>query len=556
MRYRFLALFLAALAALAAPAQDCAVANPSLEDAGAGWVSTSTNFPTALCNNADCGDGGGSSVPRTGAWYAWFGGAGGTNEIGTLTQTFNVPDAEIVELQFYYKCAQFATDVASTLTVAMDGNVLLTLNAGDPLYISEYVLVTVDISAYAGGSHTLLFTGNQVAGNATTNMLVDDICVVEKCSSFANVDGAVAIGETEAPATSVAEASDDLVITDVGVEVKLTHPFLAELALTLVSPAGTRVLLMAERGDDGDNLDGTDFDDEAAQAIGEGTAPFSGSFRPEEPLSALDLERSQGIWKLEVLDLNPGDNVGALDGWSITICGNPPVTCEPGRVPNGDFTACEICPAGTYSPDGTACLPCAEGTASAVPGSTSCEPCSVGFAPNIDRTGCEICPPGTYSPDGTACLPCPAGNISGEGAAICEPCLVGSAPNPEGTSCIPCDGGTYSADGIKCTICPPGTVSGVGAGECAACGPGTAPNAAGDACEPCPPGSYSSDGILCDICPLGTVNPDLGAAECVPCAPGKAPNVSRTLCDECPAGFFSDGSICLECTENNYSDVP
>jgi hypothetical protein len=77
------------------------------------------------------------------------------------------------------------------------------------------------------------------------------------------------------------------------------------------------VLLANRRGSSGDNFTDTVFDDEAATAIGSGAAPFTGSFRPEEPLSALDGKSITGQWKLRVSD-QAGEDTGTLDSWGIT----------------------------------------------------------------------------------------------------------------------------------------------------------------------------------------------------------------------------------------------
>lgn len=39
------------------------------------WKATSTNFGTPICSFGTCGGGGGTVGPRTGIFWAWFGGA-------------------------------------------------------------------------------------------------------------------------------------------------------------------------------------------------------------------------------------------------------------------------------------------------------------------------------------------------------------------------------------------------------------------------------------------------------------------------------------------------
>ena len=107
-------------------------------------------------------------------------------------------------------------------------------------------------------------------------------------------------------------------VTDVNVTIDVTHSWIADLRIWLRSPAGTEIRLMWRRGGGGDDLDGTTFDDEAAQSITDGGAPFAGSFRPEDPLSTFDGEVAAGTWTLRVWDAEAGDT-GSLDAWRIGI---------------------------------------------------------------------------------------------------------------------------------------------------------------------------------------------------------------------------------------------
>jgi subtilisin-like proprotein convertase family protein len=122
-------------------------------------------------------------------------------------------------------------------------------------------------------------------------------------------------------------------VRDVNVRVDVTHTFDGDLRMTLRSPAGTTVTLVNQRGSGGDNFTNTVFDDEAATAIGAGSAPFTGSFRPEEPLSAFDAEASAGTWQLRVSDLASLDT-GTLNGWGLDMPGAPTCSAPAGTKPS------------------------------------------------------------------------------------------------------------------------------------------------------------------------------------------------------------------------------
>ena len=142
-------------------------------------------------------------------------------------------------------------------------------------------------------------------------------------------------------------------ITDVDVRVRLNHTFDGDLEIRLVHPDSTAVLLSENRGGGGDNFGSgandcsgtpTVFDDEAATAISAGSAPFAGSFQPDQPLSGLDGKGSAGTWQLQIDDEVGGDSGtlfcvslvitrfgpgGAACSFSVTVNDNEPpaITC-------------------------------------------------------------------------------------------------------------------------------------------------------------------------------------------------------------------------------------
>jgi len=119
---------------------------------------------------------------------------------------------------------------------------------------------------------------------------------------------------------STITVNQDIAIRDLNVRVNIAHTYVSDLRVTLVGPDGTRVPLFARRGGSGDNLTAT-FDDEAAAGIGQGSAPFAGSFRPESALSAFDGKNARGTWQLVVEDVALYDG-GWLNGWSMTVAGS------------------------------------------------------------------------------------------------------------------------------------------------------------------------------------------------------------------------------------------
>jgi subtilisin-like proprotein convertase family protein len=104
-------------------------------------------------------------------------------------------------------------------------------------------------------------------------------------------------------------------ITDLNVCLDLVHTYDGDLDIVLTSPNGTVINLSNQNGGSGDNFTCTTFDDEAVTAIGGGVAPFSGSYSPDSPLSAVDGENALGAWVLCITDNYGGDN-----GWLNFVC--------------------------------------------------------------------------------------------------------------------------------------------------------------------------------------------------------------------------------------------
>jgi len=147
---------------------------------GAGtWIEASTNFGTPLCDLTGCGNGTGTG-PRTGNWWAWFGGIPNTTETASVEQSFVIPSGGTVTLTFWLE--QIVCDSPQDfLEVSIDGNIVFTTDGASALCgVLGYSQQTVDISAYAdGNSHTMTFNSTTFSANgASTNFFVDDISVM------------------------------------------------------------------------------------------------------------------------------------------------------------------------------------------------------------------------------------------------------------------------------------------------------------------------------------------------------------------------------------------
>src|SRR5262249_52826238 len=112
-------------------------------------------------------------------------------------------------------------------------------------------------------------------------------------------------------------------IADLAVRLNVTHPWDADLDIYLESPGGICISLSHFHGYDA-NFTDTVFDDAAAVPIGAGSPPFTGSYRPDGQLSAVDGGDAFGTWQLHVDDwpFGPFLDDGTLNSWSLIVNGN------------------------------------------------------------------------------------------------------------------------------------------------------------------------------------------------------------------------------------------
>jgi subtilisin-like proprotein convertase family protein len=137
--------------------------------------------------------------------------------------------------------------------------------------------------------------------------------------------------------TSTIAVADTSIVQDVNVTVNITHTYDHDLTLSLTTPANTPITLAAARGGSSNNFTNTVFDDEAALPISSGSAPFTGSFRPEQLLASADGLSGAGNWRFKVVD-GASQDTGTINNWTLKLT-YPDLACAlagtPPPVPDG-----------------------------------------------------------------------------------------------------------------------------------------------------------------------------------------------------------------------------
>jgi len=123
---------------------------------------------------------GGGTGPRTGTYWAWFGGFDLGAEVATTSQTFVIPSGGMATLTFWLEIP-ICDSALDLFEVTMDGQLLYSTNGADLACGNVgYQMKTIDVSSFAdGGQHALQFKGDTIALFFTpTNFMVDDVSLM------------------------------------------------------------------------------------------------------------------------------------------------------------------------------------------------------------------------------------------------------------------------------------------------------------------------------------------------------------------------------------------
>lgn len=141
------------------------------------------------------------------------------------------------------------------------------------------------------------------------------------CNNYSSTNVPITIPTTaNATVNSTLTISNTDVISDVNITLNITHTWVNDMTITLISPAGTQVQLVAQPCTSASlqNITAT-FDDSGVPIVCGTNPAISGTVRPVQPLSAFNGQVMNGTWVLRVLDSFSQDG-GAINSWSLNLC--------------------------------------------------------------------------------------------------------------------------------------------------------------------------------------------------------------------------------------------
>lgn len=130
-----------------------------------------------------------------------------------------------------------------------------------------------------------------------------------------------------AASTLTVAGLDSGAIVDLNVTANIEHAAVGDLEISLVSPAGSAVVLSRRRGGSAVNaFSAVLFDDDASTRVTKASFASGvplGSVIPEQSLGRLHGEGANGDWTLRVVDAATNSTAGTLHGWSLIVTAQP-----------------------------------------------------------------------------------------------------------------------------------------------------------------------------------------------------------------------------------------
>jgi subtilisin-like proprotein convertase family protein len=235
------------------------------------------------------------------------------------------------------------TTAQSILTPPFDSNTLPLIVPGPQIISTEAVATTGQTSSGGYGSSDELVDDTTSQFNVTFDRpvqvssfpasqvlsIMGPLGSISAPQSYAasSVDQEIAAATSAGPGTLTSDLTIDtggtLTIQDLTVSLSIASASDSSLSVDLVSPEGTVIQLFSGVGGaSGQNFANTVLDDSATTSITAGTAPFTGTFIPEEigaaTLASLQGKGADGLWQLKITNKATGV-ASTLDTWSLNI---------------------------------------------------------------------------------------------------------------------------------------------------------------------------------------------------------------------------------------------
>ncbi|WP_051285364.1 M36 family metallopeptidase [Aequorivita capsosiphonis] len=187
------------------------------------------------------------------------------------------------------------------------------------------VTVTYMVNDFCTGAPTTLTDDIDVTNNPPEIICVGSGLIPMSGSQSSNAGVSIPDGNASG-VTVTMDVTENVSITDLDVNVNITHGWVGDLIVKIKSPSGTTATIIDRPGrtSSGYGCSGDDIlatlDDEAATPVenecASTTPAIDGTFIPNNPLSVFDGESTLGVWELTVADVAYA-LTGTLNSWGL-----------------------------------------------------------------------------------------------------------------------------------------------------------------------------------------------------------------------------------------------
>lgn len=151
----------------------------------------------------------------------------------------------------------------------------------------------------------------------------------ESCNELVSADTPIVIATSGTPTIhSIINFAGEGSVSSISISnIDITHTYISDLRIKLISPSGTEILLLDGICGSNDNMN-IGFEDDGTNPI---NCPPTDQllYEPSDALSSLINEDANGDWTLQIKDKYNYDG-GALNSWSLDICTiGSDIDCDP-----------------------------------------------------------------------------------------------------------------------------------------------------------------------------------------------------------------------------------
>lgn len=210
------------------------------------------------------------------------------------------------------------------------------INAATSMNAGTYIVVVTDNNGCSGQKSTEVVVNEAPTVNAGADMILcEDETVQLNATATAGGNGGPAVSSSNTTPFVIPDANQTGIQSPITVNLpglakdvisvtidSLTHTWDGDLFFYLIAPNNSQINLALGVGGSGDNFFNTVLSSAAVNVIGttgNNTAPFSGTYAPQQSFSNLT-GNAAGTWKLKVVDAYSQD-LGTLWKWTLTLSG-------------------------------------------------------------------------------------------------------------------------------------------------------------------------------------------------------------------------------------------